>query len=363
MLATPSASTNRQLLLVWASFAGINIVLMWLLPGEETVPFHFVWISLALVYGFTHWRTSWMALALAAVVLSTGAILVHHAATGQIRWEETTEEPLMTGIFIVMVWHVHRRQVLLREIQRIHEVERRRLERQQLFIRLASHELRTPITVARGYAELIRAAHQADEAVREDSAIVLEELDKVAGITHRLVTLMQLDEPHRLRPADVDSELLRIVRRWEPAAGRTWSVRTSIGAALISPERFEAAMDCLLENAIKFTRPGDVIDVVGRRTDDGWTVQVRDTGVGISAEAADRLLRHQPGERTATGTGLGLAIVRAVVERLDGSLTITGTPQAGTTVTLHVPQQPVEGHNVVPLELVTPQRAARGTVG
>jgi two-component system, OmpR family, sensor kinase len=363
MLATPSPSTNRRLLLVWASFAGLNIVLMWLLPGEETVPFHFVWISLALVYGFTHWRTSWMALALAAVVLSTGAILAHHAGTGEIRWEETTEEPLMTGIFIVMVWHVHRRQVLLREVQRIHEVERRRLERQQLFIRLASHELRTPITVARGYAELIRAAHLADDAVREDSAIVLEELDKVAGITHRLVTLMQLDEPHPLRPVDVDSELLRIVRRWEPAAERAWSVRTSVGAALISPERFEAAMDCLLENAIKFTRSGDAIDVIGRRTDEGWTVQVRDSGVGISAEAADRMLRRRPGERTATGTGLGLAIVRAVVERLDGRLTITGMPSAGTTVTLHVPRKPVESQDVVPLELATPETAAYGQVG
>ena len=363
MLATPSPSTNRLLLLVWASFAGLNIVLMWLLPGEETVPFHFVWISLALVYGFTHWRTSWMALALAVVVLSTGAILVHHASTGEIRWEETTEEPLMTAIFIVMVWHVHRRQVLLREVQRIHEVERRRLERQQLFVRLASHELRTPITVARGYTELIRAARRDDEAVQEDSAIVLEELDKVAGITQRLVTLIQLDEPHPLRPVDVDSELLRIVRRWEPAAERAWSVHTSVGVALISPERFEAAMDCLLENAIKFTRSGETIAVVGGRTDEGWTVQVRDSGVGISAEAADRLLSGGPGERTATGTGLGLAIVRGVVERLDGRLTITGIPSAGTTVTLSVPQLPVESRDVVPLELAAPQAAAHAPIG
>ena len=363
MLATPSPSTNRLLLLVWASFAGVNIVLMWLLPGEETVPFHFVWISLALVYGFTHWRTSWMALALAAVVLSTGVILAHHAGTGEIRWEETTEEPLMTGIFIVMVWHVHRRQVLLREVQRINELERRRLDRQQLFIRLASHELRTPITIARGYTELIRAAHQEDDAVREDSGIVLEELDKVAGITHRLVTLMQLDEPHSMRPVDLDTELLRIVRRWEPAAERAWSVHTSVGVALISPERFEAAMDCLLENAIKFTRRGDTIDIIGRRTDEGWSVQVRDSGVGISAEAADRLLDGRPGERTATGTGLGLAIVRAVVERLDGELTIAGTPSVGTTVTLHVPQQPVENQDAVPLALAVPQAAVAGPVG
>jgi signal transduction histidine kinase len=241
-----------------------------------------------------------------------------------------------------MVWHVRRRQLLLREVQRIHAVERRRLERQQLFIRLASHELRTPITVARGYTELIRAAHPGDDVIRDDSTIVLEELDKVAGITQRLVTLMQLDEPHQLRPADLDSELLRIVRRWEPTAPRNWSARTSIGTALISPERFEAALDCLLENAIKFTEPGDLIEVTGRRTADGWAVQVRDGGLGISPDAVDRLLHDPPGERTGTGTGLGLAIVRAFVERLGGRLTITGAPAAGTTVRIEVPQARVD---------------------
>jgi signal transduction histidine kinase len=324
---------------------------MWLLPGEETVPFHFVWISLALVYGFTSWRTSWMIMALAAVIVSTGLILAHHAATGEIRWEETTEEPLMSAIFGVMVWHVHRRLLLLREVQRINDLERRRLERQQLFVRLASHELRTPITVARGYTELVRAAHP-DEATVEDTAIVLEELDKVAGLTQRLVTLMQLDEPHPLRRTDVDAELVRIVRRWEPTADRQWSVSSTIGDVHISPERFEAALDCLLENAIKFTEPGDRIEVTGRRGPGDWTVQVRDTGIGISPETAAGLLDGPPGEGTGTGTGLGLAIVRAVVEPLGGRLTITGLPDVATTVTMHVPQPAVE-----PREAARPEPA------
>src|SRR5581483_8783526 len=107
------------------------------------VPFHLVWISLALIYGFTSWRTGYMVAALVAVVIGTGAILAHHAQAGVIRWQETTEEPLMAAIFGVMVWHVRRRQQLLREVQRISELDRRRHEMQQLFVRLASHELRT----------------------------------------------------------------------------------------------------------------------------------------------------------------------------------------------------------------------------
>src|SRR5262245_290606 len=234
MWATPSPLTNRYRLMAWSAFAGLNVVLMWFLPGEETVPFHFVWISLSLVYGFTYWRMSWMVLALAAVVVSTGVILAHHAAVGEIRWEESTEEPLMAGIFVVMVWHVYRRQLMLREVRRVHELERNRLERQEVFVRLASHELRTPITVARGYTELIRSAYETDEAMQQDTAVVLDELDKVTGITQRLVTLMQLDGPHPLRRIDLDAELLRIVRRWEPTAVRRWGVGSTVGEVCIS---------------------------------------------------------------------------------------------------------------------------------
>jgi two-component system, OmpR family, sensor kinase len=336
MLATPSPSTNRRLLIGWALFAGLNVVMMYLLPGQETVPFHFVWISLALVYGFTTWRVSWMVIALFAVVVSTGYVLVHHVLDGVIRWEEVAEEPLMAGIFGVMVWHVHRRQLLLREVRRISELERRRYEMQQLFVRLASHELRTPITVARGYTELVRAVHQ-DPATAEDTEVVLDELDKVSRITQRLVTLIQLDRPHPLSRCDLDAELERIVRRWQPTAERDWAVRSAIGPVQLNIERFEAALDCLLENAVKFTGPLDRIEVTGQRDAGGWRVQVRDTGSGISAQTAYRLLTGPPGQGTATGTGLGLAIVRTVIESLGGRITLTGEPGEGTTVTLRVP--------------------------
>jgi signal transduction histidine kinase len=282
-----------------------------------------------------------MIIALVGVVVTTGAVLAHHAATGEIRWEETTEEPLMAAIFGVMVWHVYRRQLVLREMQRIGELERRRLERKQLFLRLASHELRTPLTVARGYTELVRAAHH-DPATLDDTGVVLDELDKVASITQRLVTLIQIEEPHLLRRIDIDQELLRIARRWEPTAERKWRVDSTVGEAQINPERFEAALDCLLENAIKFTSTGDLIEVTGGRDHAGWHVRVHDTGAGMSPETAEQILRSPPGQTTGTGTGLGLAIVRAVVERLGGHITIASTVHRETSIALHIPQLPLE---------------------
>lgn len=337
MWATPSPSTNRLLLAAWAVFASINVGLMWIVPGKETIPFHLVWISLSLVYGFTSWRMSWMVLALVAVTLSTGVSLAHHAATGEIRWEETAEEPLMATIFVVMVWHVHRRQQLLRQVERVNAAERRRLERQQLVVQLASHQLRTPVTIARGYTEMVRAYHS-DAETAGDTEIVLDELDKLGRITQRLLTLMQLDEPYVAVVTDLDAQLVRITRRWVPTAERAWSVSSDIGEVLIDPERFEAAIDSLIENAVKFTSKGQRISVTGSRDDTGWRVEIRDGGKGMTRQEVAALAAHRPGEATGTGTGLGLEIVRMVIEPLEGSLSIESETGEGTTVAMFVPQ-------------------------
>src|SRR5262249_61552836 len=94
MWATASARADRLLFLGWAAFAAVNVVLMFAMPGKETVPFHFVWISLSLVYGLQPWSLTRTYAVLAAVGTVTGWALVHHVQNGVIGWEETTEVPL-----------------------------------------------------------------------------------------------------------------------------------------------------------------------------------------------------------------------------------------------------------------------------
>src|SRR5690242_18861826 len=192
MSATASSRVSPLLIPLLVICGLLNLVLMYLLPGAETIPFHLVWIGLSVVYGLVTWPLRPMLWVLGLVAVTTGYVLVHHAAVGAIGWEETTEVPLMTAVFVVMVWHVRRRQETNAELARLAEAERRRAEARAHFVRLASHELRTPITVARGYAELLRTMAD-DPTVIADSTIVLEELDRLAGITHRLVTLVQLE--------------------------------------------------------------------------------------------------------------------------------------------------------------------------
>ena len=116
MSAIASPSTNRRLISGWAATALVWAALMFTLPGKETIPFHFIWIGLAVVYGFTRWPARDMVAALVVVATVTGVILVHHAAQGFIGWEETAEVPLMAALFGVMVWHVRRRNHALAEV-------------------------------------------------------------------------------------------------------------------------------------------------------------------------------------------------------------------------------------------------------
>ncbi|MFD0521793.1 sensor histidine kinase [Paractinoplanes durhamensis] len=165
--------------------------------------------------------------------------------------------------------------------------------------------------------------------------MVLDELDKLARITQRVVTLMQVEEPHPLRPGDVDRAVERIARRWRPSADRQWYASSDVGLAVINAERLEAAIDCLIENALKFTGPGDRIALTGTREPAGWQIEIADSGTGMTAEQVAALSSGRPIGHT--GTGLGMAIVRSVLKALGGELHIHSTVGAGTVVTLAVP--------------------------
>ena len=339
----PSA---RVLIPAWAAFAGINLWLMFLLPGRETIPFHLIWFSLALVYGAVPWGLRTMVAALAVVTVVTYVALRHHADAGYIGEEELAEVPLMAAIFLAMVWHVRRRQAALAEMERLAAIERDRAEAEQMFVRLMSHEMRTPITVARGYTELIQAAI-GDGQAQDDSSIVLDELAKLDRSTRRLAMLMAPERSADLRPADLDQLLGHAVRRWAPTADRRWAVDSSAGSVLLDAERLETAVDCLLENAIRFTAPGDRIEICCRRDRDHVLIEVRDNGTGIPPEDVEHVFDafHRGTNAAHAGTGLGLSIVRRIVEMRGGTAQVDSRLGGGTTFTLRLPVAlpPAEG--------------------
>jgi two-component system OmpR family sensor kinase len=337
MSVIASSRAERWLFPGWVAFAAINTAVMYVVPGEETVPFHFVWISLALVYGLQPWSMARTLLVLVLVCGLTGLALLIHVQNDVIGWEETTEVPLMTAVFLATVWHVRRRMAAERAARQLADSEHRMRDSQRRFVRFASHELRTPVTVARGYTELLREAAIVPQ-VREDAAIVLDELDKLERIAARLLMLAQVDERPSLapRPTDLDRLLERTAQRWRAAAPRVWSVDAQAGVVAADPERLTTALDTMLDNAVRHTGDGGRIELRARRAGDAAVVEVRDDGVGISPDELDYVFESFRSGR-AGGTGIGLAIVKAVVEAHDGTVSVASAPHDGTVFTLSWP--------------------------
>jgi two-component system OmpR family sensor kinase len=345
MSDTASSRADDWLFAGWSVFAVVNVALMFVMAGSETVPFHFVWISLALVYGLQPWRALKTGIVLALVCATTGLALVGHVRAGVIGWEETTEVPLMTMVFLAMVWHVRRRAAAVNEARAAATSERLTRDGQRRFVRFASHELRTPVTVARGFTELIR--EQATHAqLRDDAGIVLDELTKLERIAARLLTLAQMDEQSTFRPehVDLDALLRQTLKRWRPVADRQWSVDSHAGRLIADPDRLTTALDSLLDNAVRYTEDGGCIAIAACR--DGTTVRVtvEDDGVGIpAAEMPFVFDSFRSGWRGKTG--MGLAIVKAVVEAHGGSVCVEARAGGGAALSfmlpLHVPVRAV----------------------
>lgn len=339
MWGTASWAVDRWLLPVWAMFASANIALMFAAPGVETIPFHFVWISLAVIYGWQVWSLRWTYFVVVVVAVVTCAPLLVHAKNKVIGWEESTEVPLMSLVFLTMVWHVRRRMAATETAAALAESERRMRESHRRFVRLASHELRTPVTVARGYTELLRRSASSGSQIAADAEVVLDELDKLEGISSRLLTLAQIDDESRLQPDVVDIDLLlrRMVKRWGPAAARRWSLDTHAGTLIGDVERLETALDSILDNAVRFTADGGLIALSAVRDHQSVLIEIRDDGIGIPEGEEMLLFERFRRLDSGSGTGIGLAVVKAAVEMHGGTVSARRATPHGSVFSLRLP--------------------------
>src|SRR5205085_8017756 len=139
--ATRGTALQRpsRLELAWGAFAVANLVAMLSWPSWETIPFHFIWVSLTLLYGFRVWRVRPMLGVLGLVVVSTGVLILYDIHNGTQLWGEIAEVPLMSAMFLAMVWHARRRQSALREIEAQAEARAALLASQERFLHDASH--------------------------------------------------------------------------------------------------------------------------------------------------------------------------------------------------------------------------------
>ncbi len=333
-----STLRRRWVEVAWGLFAAANVVVILMLSQWETIPFHFVWVSLTLVYGIRLWRLRTTMFVLLVVMAVTGAALAWSIARGHQGPDELAEVPLMAAMFLAMVWHAERRQSAIEETARLAESEHRLLMGQREFVRDASHELRTPITVARGHAELIRDA-DLNGQVAKDAEVILDELGHLSSLSERLLILTTAGHPGFLSMTSIPVVpfIEGLVRRWTPTAARDWQVRIAArGTILADPERLGTALDGVLENAVKATDEGDTIRVSCRAEGDDLVIEVADEGRGIAPEDLPRIFdRFAKVEadraRSNGGTGLGLSITKAIVQAHGGAIDVMSEEGLGAT--------------------------------
>jgi signal transduction histidine kinase len=330
----------------WGVFSVANLIAITFFAEWETVPFHFIWISLTLLYGFRVWSikpTMWV---LAVVMVTTFAAISWDVFRGRQSVDELNEVPLMAAMFGMMVWHAQRRLTAYRVSARISAENARLLATQRRFLQDASHQLRTPITIALGHAELLASELAGSGRAEErDIGVVVGELVRLRRLSERLLMIAAAEDPDFLRPEPValDRFTMDVLRRWMPTAERRWQLgRLDEVVVDADRERLGLAMDALLENAIRHTQDGDVIQLSVLSAGDGSAARmiIADTGTGIPLSERDHIFdRFRSGSDLGDGrrTGLGLALVRAVARAHGGDALVHSTPGRGSEFELVLP--------------------------
>lgn len=220
-------------------------------------------------------------------------------------------------------------------------------EAKTLFLATASHELKTPLTVIRGSAQLLRGQDLPDDSRATLIDAIESRSVQLAGIIDRLLMSSRIDAGRlelELVPVQLGPVLAERCAELAAAVGRP--VRCDAGA--LPPARgdhdaFVTVLDHLLDNAIKYSPDGSEVVVTARATAEHLVVAVADSGIGMGSEAAQRCFdRFWQAETTDGrrfgGTGIGLYIVRSLVEAMDGTIGVTSEPGVGTTFTIELPR-------------------------
>ena len=221
-------------------------------------------------------------------------------------------------------------------------------QKRRNFVSDASHELKTPLASIKLLSDSILQNDMDITTIREFVGDIGNEADRLNRMSQKLLTLSRIETQE-----DSDCEIVyiaptveRVMRMLKKFAGNSnisfVTDFTDDCPILILEDDLYQIIFNLVENAIKYNKPGGKVFLTIHRSADDAVFQVRDTGVGIPTDAQEHIFERffrvdKARSRKSGGSGLGLSIVRSMVERNQGTIEIDSTEGVGTTFTLTFP--------------------------
>ncbi len=218
------------------------------------------------------------------------------------------------------------------------------------FVSHASHELRTPIAVIQGYANMLdRWGSEDPEVLKEGIAAIKSESEQMKVLVDQLLFLARGDSGRQ--PLQLSSFLLEDLakeiheefcmidpdHKFAIHINGSFPVEADFGL-------LKQAVRILTDNAVKYTPAGGTVSITVAAGQEGEpTISVQDTGCGIAKEHVnqvfERFFRADPTRQQTGGTGLGLSIADWIVKRHNGYFTLTSMPNIGSRFTVHLPKK------------------------
>ncbi len=237
--------------------------------------------------------------------------------------------------------------LVLTDVTRLRELENIRRD----FVANASHELKTPITAIKGFAETLADPDIEPEQARRFAKTIARQSDQLSALVEDLLELTRLE--HAQEHGTLHRELTPLAEVLHSAVERCSDkaaqkeIRLLIedpGAlsAPLDPALIQRALVNLIDNAINYSEPKTEVRIGAQREGNAVWLSVRDQGVGIRPEHLPRIFERfyrvdKSRSRKLGGTGLGLAIVKHAAQSHGGDVTVESTPGQGSTFTLILP--------------------------
>jgi signal transduction histidine kinase len=219
------------------------------------------------------------------------------------------------------------------------------------FVANVSHDLKTPLSLIRMFAETLEMDRVPDEARRREYyAVLTRESERLSRLIDNVLDFSRIEsgrQRYDIAPGAVEPVVHEVIESFRhPLHQQGFTVDVSVAPDLpdvpLDGQALKQALANLLDNAMKYSADRRKIRVVARRDGDGIAVEVADEGIGIPISERERIFEKfyrigRSETQGRRGSGVGLALVKHIVEAHRGRVTVDGAPGEGSRFTLHLP--------------------------